>query len=216
MRWFDAPSHRTLYLGAYVQCGFLAVAEAAILWLALHPEVHPDYRAFYIDRTTTCLNRPTAGTYVMGETVSFRSGDAERSQALKVCGWTDPAGDGAHSLGEMSRLRVDLANARIFGDSLLSLELSPVLKPDTPVQDVLISVNGVRLHRARLTRPEPTMVNFEIPQSVVGLYDSLEIQLDYPNSIPTGPRASNTHNRAVKLSAFRLELKRLPTTDGPS
>lgn len=193
-----------LGLVAYPAAALLAAAELLILWLALNPDVHPDYREFYIDRTTTCLNRPLAGTYELGETVSFRPDGAKKSQELKVCGWTDPAGDGSHSLGEMSRLRIAVDRAEFPGDLLLSLELAPVLRPDAPRQDVLVSVNGTTLHRAVLTSPEPRMVSVRIPRHVIGTAGPLEIRLDYPMSLSTGWLASNTRDRAVKLSSLTL------------
>ena len=64
-------------LNARLLYGFaaaLALAQLVVLWLALHPVVAPDYAAYFLDRTTTCLNQQLVpGTYVLGETVSFTS-----------------------------------------------------------------------------------------------------------------------------------------------
>lgn len=54
---------RTVRLGAYILVAIVALFELGVVWLMLHPNVTPDYRAYYIDKTTTCLNQPvTAST----------------------------------------------------------------------------------------------------------------------------------------------------------
>ena len=56
------PYGRAAFVGFYALVALLAGGEVAILGLALNPQVHPDYRAFYIAETTTCLNRDRIGT----------------------------------------------------------------------------------------------------------------------------------------------------------
>ncbi|OWK22000.1 hypothetical protein AJ88_13845 [Mesorhizobium amorphae CCBAU 01583] len=90
----------------------LAVSEIVILALALHPDVNADYRAYYIDRTTTCLNRDALGSYTVGQRVSFRSDGAKLAAGMIVCGWSGPVADGTHSLGETSRLRLEIPPLR--------------------------------------------------------------------------------------------------------
>ncbi|RVD45878.1 hypothetical protein EN741_03515, partial [Mesorhizobium sp. M4B.F.Ca.ET.019.03.1.1] len=73
-------------LGGYGLAAALALSELAILTLALNPDVNGDYRAYYIDRTTTCLNRDAIGSYTPGRTISFRSDGARQTAAMRVCG----------------------------------------------------------------------------------------------------------------------------------
>ncbi|TIU31510.1 MAG: hypothetical protein E5W38_15750, partial [Mesorhizobium sp.] len=101
-----------LTLAGYALAGALAAAEIAILALALNPQVDDDYRAYYIDKTTTCLNRDAVGRYTPGRTVSFRSDGASEAMGMMVCGWSGPVADGTHSLGETSRLRLALPPLR--------------------------------------------------------------------------------------------------------
>ncbi|TIX79975.1 MAG: hypothetical protein E5V21_13295, partial [Mesorhizobium sp.] len=65
MPWSDTlgPYRRAASLGGYALAAVLAGSEIVILALALNPNVNADYRAYYIDRTTTCLNRDAVGSY---------------------------------------------------------------------------------------------------------------------------------------------------------
>jgi hypothetical protein len=179
----------------------LFAAEAGILFLALRPEVHPDYRAFYIDRSTTCLNKEVAGTYRLGQTVSFRSDGSREAAPLKVCGWTGAVGNGTHSRGHSSRLRIALPGPPPAVGLTATVELAPVNGP----RQVVISVNNMEVRSVTLAAPEPREVVFPIPASAVGGADRLDIRFDYPNPLSTGPMASETQDRAVRLSLFRLD-----------
>ncbi|MER8583614.1 hypothetical protein NKG95_33950, partial [Mesorhizobium sp. M1423] len=59
MRWSDISGRylRGARLASYALAAVLAGTEIVICALALNPNVNADYRAYYIDRTTTCLNR---------------------------------------------------------------------------------------------------------------------------------------------------------------
>jgi hypothetical protein len=207
---FHMPQQRGICLAGYLVAVLLAGAEIVILGLALNPQVHPDYRAFYIDRTTTCLNRDRAGSVILGETVSFRylTGQPERmkrAEDMKVCGWTGAVGDGTHSLGETSRLRAKIAGVR--DDLLATLDMAPVLRPPLSAQRVVISANGVRVYEATLAADAPQELSFAIPNTVLVDSEELDIALDYPDSIRQTPVASNVYDRAIKLVSFRLEAR---------
>jgi hypothetical protein len=206
---FPIPKRRAVFLAGYVLAALLAGAEVVVLGLALSPRVHPDYRAFYIDKTTTCLNRDRAGSLGLGETVSFRYLGLEpermkRAEDMKVCGWTGPVGDGTHSLGKTSRLRVKVTGVR--GGLAATLETAAVLRLPQTAQRVIISANGVRVHEATLAGDAPQEVSFVIPQAVFADAELLDIAFDYPDSVRQTPVASNIYDRAIKLVSFRLEV----------
>jgi hypothetical protein len=203
--WSSIPGRhrRALSLGAYALAAVLAGSEIVILALALNPDVPADYRAYYIDRTTTCLNRDAAGSYTLGQTVSFRRDGGKQAAGIKVCGWSGPAGDGTHSLGETSRLRVNLPPLR--QDLTATLEMAAVIRPPQTTQRVVISVNGVRAYETTLSGKEPRTVSFVIPYAVLAYAKPLEIAFDYLDGIPPTPAASNIYKRAIKLVMFRLE-----------
>ena len=204
-----APYGRAAFAGFYLLAALLAGAEIVILGRALNPQVHPDYRAFYIDETTTCLNRDRIGSYRLGETVSFmhlgkQRERMKRADAMKVCGWTGPTGDGTYSLGETSRLRVKIPEEP-GGGLTATLEMAPMLRPPQTTQRVAVSVNGVRVHEATLSCDTPQKVSFVIPQAVFDGTGVLDMAFDYPDSVPQTPVASNIYDRAIKLISFRLD-----------
>ncbi|WP_419696685.1 hypothetical protein ACN2CC_14675 [Mesorhizobium muleiense] len=205
MPWSDIPTQyrRAASLGGYALAAVLAGSEIVILALALNPNVNADYRAFYIDQTTTCLNRDATGSYTLGQTVSFRSDGAKRAASIKVCGWSGSAGDGTHSLGETSRLRVKIPPLR---DSLMAtLQMAAVIRPPQITQRVVISVNGVRVHAETLSGKEPQTVSFVVPPAALGKADTLEIAFDYLDGIPPTPAASDIYKRSIKLVSLRLD-----------
>jgi hypothetical protein len=216
---FPTPQRRAIFLGFYALAALLAGAEIVILGLALNPRVHPDYRAFYIDETATCLNRDRIGSYSLGETISFlhlgkQRERMKRADSMKVCGWTGPTGDGTHSLGETSRLRVKIPE--IPGDLAATLEMAPMVRPPQTTQRVVISVNGARMHETMLSGETPRKVPFVIPQAVLAGAEALDMAFDYPDSIRQTPVASNIYDRAIKLVSFRLDIADGGATDPTS
>ena len=187
---------------AYAFTGILAAAEIVILALALNPTVNADYRAYYIDRSTTCLNRDSVGDYTLGATVSFRNGGGKKATSMKVCGWSGPAGDGTHSLGETSRLRVRLPSHR--GSLRITMEMSAVIRPPQTTQRVVFSVNGVEAHQVTLMGKPSRIVSFAIPSAVANS-EVFDITFDYLDGIPPHRFASNTYKRAVRLLSFRID-----------
>ncbi|MER9415623.1 hypothetical protein NKI95_06500 [Mesorhizobium sp. M0306] len=205
MPWssFPEPYRRSASFGGYALAAVLAGTEIVILALALNPNVNADYRAYYIDRTTTCLNRDAVGSYTLGETVSFRSDGAKKAAGMRVCGWSGPVADGTHSLGETSRLRLKIPPLR---DSVTAtLQMAAVIRPPQVTQRVMISVNGVRVHAVTLSGKEPRTVSFVVPTAALAETRILDVAFDYLDGIPPSPAASNIYKRAIKLLSFRLD-----------
>lgn len=189
-----------LTLGAYALAAVLALFELAVLWQALHPNVSADYRAYYIDRTTTCLPQPVTGEYVLGTELDFRS-EGDETRELRPCGWTGPAGDGTHSVGETSRLRFAVdAN----GPLTLMLELTGVTLPGPAQQRVLISANGHDIGEIAVTPDKTERFAISIPASALDDDGFVDLKFDYPDAISPGKRVSNTYWRSVKLTAASL------------
>ncbi|MER9301911.1 hypothetical protein [Mesorhizobium sp. M0496] len=205
MPWSDAPESygRAVSIGGYAIAAVLAVSEIIILALALNPNVDADYRAYYIDRTTTCLNRDAVGTYTLGQTVSFRSDGAKQAAGMTVCGWSGAVADGTHSLGETSRLRLEIPLLR--NGLTATLQMSAVIRPPQITQRVMISVNGARVHDVTLSGKEPKTISFTIPHAAFASAKILEMTFDYRDGIPPSPAASNIYKRSIKLVSFRLD-----------
>lgn len=189
-----------LTLGAYALAAILALFELAVLWQALHPNVSENYRAYYIDRTTTCLQQPVTGEYVLGTELNFRS-EGDETRELRPCGWTGPAGDGTHSVGETSRLRFTVTAK---GPLTLMLELTGVGLPGPAQQRVLISANGHDLGEIAVTPEKTERFTISIPADALDDDGFVDLKFDYPDAISPGKRVSNTYWRSVKLTAAAL------------
>lgn len=189
-----------LALGAYALAAILALFELAILWQGLHPNVSDDYRAYYIDRTTTCLPQPVTGEYVLGTKLDFRS-EGDETRELRPCGWTGPVGDGTHSVGQTSRLRFAASET---GPLTLMLELTGVTLPGPAQQRVVVSANGQEIQEITVTPDKTERFSILIPASARDDDGFVDIQLDYPDAISPGKRVANTYWRSVKLTAASL------------
>lgn len=192
---------------AYLLVAALGAFELLVLGLVLNPDVPPDYRAYYIDATTTCLNQPVSGDYP-GGVISFLPEGRALAKPLKVCGWEGPAGDGTHAVGTSSRLRFVVREA--LADPALMLDLIAVNKPGIPTQRVNILVNGQHLDDVIVGPQEPTTVTLPLPPELVaesgGRYD---VTLEFPDATKMGQTDPRTRWRSIKLLAAGI-------TDRPS
>lgn len=196
MRLFD---RRSAAIGAYGLAALIAMLELIVLWQALHPRVSDNYRAYYIDRTTTCLPQQVTGAYALGTTLDFRSGGDE-TRELRPCGWSGPAGDGLHSVGQSSRLRFHVGAPR---DLLLTLELTGTTLPGPPQQRVLVSAGGQALDQWLVTPDRTESFSLAVPAAAIDAAGYLDLLFDYPDAINPG-RAANTYWRSVKLTQGSL------------
>ena len=200
-----APAYsRPAKIVAYCVVALAIAFKLVVVWWMLHPQVPPDFRAYYIDRTTTCLNQPVSGEYVLGTTVSFRSDGHALAKPLRVCGWEGPAGDGTHAVGTSSRLRFAIP-ATERGSLFLSLELVAVERDGHPAQRIGIEANGVELGVANALAGVPLEVDIEIPSEVVAVGTrAVDVILHFPDAISMSPGDSDTRWRSVKLLSARL------------
>lgn len=193
-RSFKAPA-------IYALAAVLAVAELAVLWQTLHPNVSDDYRAYYITRTTTCLPQPVTASYVLGETVDFTtSGDRDAARELLPCGWENPNDDGRQSLGETSRLRFAIGQPQ---DLALELVLKGINLNDAGDRDVRLFAGEQPIGQAIVGAEDTQTFQFNVPASAIK-DGYLDLRLDFPNAIETSPGISNTYWRSVKLMSARL------------
>lgn len=197
MRLSDRSS---VALGMYSLAALLALFELAVLWQALHPNVSDDYRAYYIERTTTCLPQPVTGDYVLGTELNFRSG-GDNTREIRPCGWDGPAGDGMHSIGQTSRLRMAIGEAKPL---TLMVELTGVTLPGPAQQRVVISVDGKKLGEIAVTPDKTERFTIPVPAEVLDGDGFADIAFDYPDAISPGKRVANTYWRSVKLTAASL------------
>jgi len=185
-------------LGVYALAALVFVFEAWVLWLMLHPEVPGDYRAYYIERTTTCLNQPVAGTYRFGSMVDFTPDDRAEALPLRVCGWEGPAGDGTHAVGTSSRLRFRGSSGT--GPHELVLDLAAITRKGEPQpQRVEVEMDGKRVTTLEVLLPDPQSFRLPVPDSALA-DGAVELVLRYPDAVRMGPTDPDTRYRSIKLT----------------
>ncbi len=190
----------TLRLGAYLLCGIVALFELGVVWLMLHPNVPPDYRAYYIDKTTTCLNQPVSGSYRLGTTVRFTPEDKDAAKLIRVCGLEGPTGDGNHAVGTSARLRfvyAEPATALTLQLAMVAIQKAGAVVP----QRVEIVANGTLLDTVSLSAPTPQQ--FALPL-VAPADGKLELELRFPDAVPMGPTDPDNRLRSIKLISAAL------------
>lgn len=200
MSELTAPRRPAWHYAAYAAFVAVAIAETAVLWLALHPHVPESYRAYYINRTTTCLDQPVAGTYTVGEIVDFTSnGRQEQWRPLRVCGWEGPAGDGTHAVGESSRLRFVYPSTETPLTLKLDLVAVDNARNGQPI-DVVIDGETVETVRVNPGTPQPFAIALPADLTADG---RVELELAFPEAIQPGTEI-NTRKRSIKLLAAGL------------
>ena len=189
-----------LRLAAYILVGLLALFELGVVWLMLHPNVPPDYRAYYLDKTTTCLNQPVSGSYTLGTTVRFTPEDKDAAKLIRVCGLEGPTGDGNHAVGTSARLRFAYAEPA----TALTLQLSMVAIQKggaTVPQRVEIVADGTLLDTVSLNAPTPQQFSLPLPAPADG---KLELELRFPDAVQMGPTDPDNRLRSIKLLSAAL------------
>jgi hypothetical protein len=194
---------RTLRTGAYALVAVIALFELVVMWLMLHPDVPPDYRAYFIDKTTTCLNHPVAGTYNLGTIVPFTPEGRDAAKPIKVCGWEGPVGDGTHAVGTSSRLRFTYPEPATA--LTLELQMVAVKKADHPSQRVEIVLNGETVDTVTATPDAPQHFSISIPPGIVrSASGRLDLELRFPDAIKMGTTDPDNRYRSIKLLSAAL------------
>ena len=189
---------------AYALAALLFACEAGVAWLALHPEVPPAYRAYFLDQTTTCLDEPVSGAYELGRIVSFRPDGMDQALPLRVCGWDGPVGNGTHSVGTSARLRFAYRGQPAALDLLL--DLVAVTRDGEPMPqtiDVLVGDQPIATIEVGAAAPE----RFELPippHLLAAAAGRLEVTLAFRNPVRMSPSEPDTRLRAIKLLAAGL------------
>ena len=194
--------HRSTGKALYAIAGVVALFELGVTWVSLHPNVPADYRAYYLDRSTTCLNEPVTGAYLPGTTLRTVSGYETAVKAINVCGWEGPVGNGLHAVGEQSRLRFTLTPSS--HNLKLMLELSAVDMATAAGQPVDVYANGTKIGRAQVLAGAPQGFSFAVPDAALTPNHLLDVELRYPEAILISPQDSNTRKRSIKLTSVRV------------
>ena len=193
-----------LRLVAYALTALLLAAYALVMWWTIHPTVPENYRAYYIDQSTTCMNQPVPGTYGLGTVVSFLPDGADAAKPLKPCGWEGPTGDGTHAVGTSSRLRFSWSEPTT-GPLTLSLDMIAVSKAGTVMpQSVDVVVNDQKVATLDVTG---TAQHFDVKlpaDLVTAAQGTVDVILEFRTAVQMGPTDPPTRWRSIKLLAAGL------------
>lgn len=189
--------------GLYVLVALAALFELAMLWPIFHPDVPDDYRAYYIDKSTTCLNQPVAGTYTLGTTIDFTPDGREAAKPIRVCGWEGPAGDGTHAVGTSARLRFVYAEPAV--PAVLKLRLVAIRWQGQPTQRVEVEFNGTPVETLTVASDAPQDFTIAIPPDLAAAANGrVELELRFPDAVKVGAVDPDTRRRSIKLQAAAL------------
>lgn len=181
--------------------------ELVVFWLALHPNVADDYRAYYIDRTASCFPREDKvadGSYLLGNPISFVPGrNGHIRDNLRWCGFMAPNNQGIRSFGDYGILRLRFP---VPDDDLL-LTFSSFANASTkdPPREVTVSVNGERVDSVIYTDAKRINGEMTIPMAVAkaNAAGGLDIRFEVPRIAPPG-----TNSEPVTLQ-LRIEALRV-------
>lgn len=186
----------------YGLAALVALFELGVAWVSLHPHVPPDYTAYYLSKTTTCLNEPVSGAYAYGTKIRTVSGYEALIKPIRVCGFEGPAGNGLHAVGEQARLRFGLLGSAHHVPLLLEMSAVDFAKPTGQPVDVF--ANGVKVGTAIVHSGDPQPFRFSVPDSALKADHLLDVELKFPQAILVDPQDSNTRKRSIKLTAVQV------------
>ena len=205
-----------------VAVALIAIFDAVVLYMVLFPRVEPDYRAYYIDRTSSCFPRVISGYYPLGEPISFVPGRSGYSRdTVRWCGFMPPSNTGIRSFGDYGIIRM---NVPLPDDDLL-LTFSSWANTDSkkPERDVDVVVNGENVDTLVFKSQYRVNGRIVIPQRVAKLggkdahgNDILEIKFVVPRIGPPGTN-SEPVTLQLRLEALRVvPLGNATTGEGPA
>ena len=174
--------------------------------LVLRPNVDPDYRAYFIDRSSDCWPHITPADYTLGETLSFVDGAPHQFFPNKICGWFYPDAQGTWSYGPYSLLRFRFEPT---GTPLqLTLTAAAMVTPEFPVQRVEISAGDTVLTTLSFDSTGPQTRTVDVPTDLAASgADGLTLRFDYPDARPgdeLGPN-EDSHLRAIRMVSLKLD-----------
>lgn len=199
-----------------VAAALLALLYLGVLFMVLKPRVSDDYRAYYIDRTSSCFPRLITGYYPLGEPVSFVPGRSGYSRdTIRWCGFKPPSTTGIRSFGDYGILKLKFPVPD--DDLLLTFSSWTNTGADKPRREVKVLVNGEDVGTLVYTKRDRVDGKIVIPERLAKLSppDGMEIKFEVPRIGPPGTN-SEPVTLELRLEALRVvPLKDAPVTQQP-
>ena len=180
-----------------IAAGVLIVFELAVLGMIAMPNVDPQYRAVYIERTSECWPHNVSGSIEPGGRISFLAETDGRSKPLLRCGWLEPEDVGTWSIGPESRLLLQLEPGRA---ATVDIEVMPFADS----QDVVVNANRAPLTEWTLTKAGPSLQTLEIPAIADG---RLELAFHFPDTTSPHDLGLSNDGRALAIRLLSLTLR---------
>ncbi len=190
----------------------IALFDGAALYMVINPNVTPEYRAYYIDRTASCFPRAdnvATGFYPLGEPINFVTGNNNIEprngyslDTLRYCGFMPPSSTGIRSFGDYGIIRIK--GPFPADDLLLTFASWTNTGADKPRREVEVEANGEEIGTLVYTTRDQVNGKMVIPQRLVAAGNGwLEIRFNVPRIGPPG-----TNSEPVTLQ-LRLEAMRV-------
>jgi len=204
-----------------VVVALIVLFDLVVLYMVLKPNVTNDYRAYYIDRSSSCFPRAdnvATGYYPLGQPISFvpdRSGFL--LDTVRWCGFMPPSNTGIRSFGDYGILRIRMPLPD--DDFLLTFSSWANTDSSKPERDVQVLVNDERVGTLQFTSAKRIDGRFLVPQIVARAggkdengNDIVTIKFLVPR---TGPPGTNSEpvTLQLRLEALRLAPLKSITTE---
>lgn len=136
----------------------LAALEIGVVAYAVVPNVPDSYRAFYIDRSSWCLELEPSGEYELGTTISLARGGGPDFDKVFRCGFGVTVRDGTFLKGNLAKL--DFRLPLDAADLIFSFD-------GRPVEPAIMHVRANGTDIATLDVADAGSFSIRIPASIV-------------------------------------------------
>lgn len=186
----------------------MALGEAGLLAFAASADVSPQYRAYYIDRTTGCLPRQVSGEYVLGTRLLLAEDQPQRAfDNIAICGFAHSESGGAWLRGPEARLRVALGPAPP-ADLVFEMEARGAIDRTWRRQQASVSVNGTVVGVFDYPDGEFRTLSVKVPGLLLESGGLIDIDLTMTDTRP--PNTPKTKSDSRRFSLFVKSVRLAP------
>ena len=185
--------------------GAVLAVEMVIAWLALHPNVPDDYRAFFIARSSDCLLRPVDGKLPESGVAHLVAGSPDNRHVVG-CGLSNPEPLGTWTVGQEAAFVMQIPAER---PGRFVIEVAGAFLPEgLERQRVAVIVGDSRVGQFEATRETLQPQSFAVPPTALGATDGrLLVRLELPDAgRPIDWPGSSTDTRALGVIVSSVGL----------
>ncbi len=184
----------------------MALGEAGLLAFAALADVSPQYRAYYIDRTTGCLPRQVSGEYVLGTRLLLAEDQPQRAfDNIAICGFAHSEPGGAWLRGPEARLRVALGPAPP-ADLVFEMEARGAIDRTWKRQQATVSVNGTVVGVFDYPDGEFRTLSVKVPGLLLEGGGMIDIDLTMTDTRPADTPKAKSDSRRFSLFVKSVRL----------